>query len=777
MNQKKSSIEYKNFCVKVFSIFIGLFILLQLSLNINLTFTNASTGSIQIYYSNSREVSSTLMAYDTTWQIISSDSKNIKFKHIPLLTDTLRIDIDGTDNFSIQELSVNLGPVCLKRYNAESLYEAISAYDKLDLSLDNTFLNCKVLDEGAFFKILSFRYFNAIHMTAVIAVLLGLAFIICRFLLYCDDQFANRKNDNILLVVIPMAMFIIIELLNSNYWYINIIYRILNCLILIILYNIAYICMGGKSIAILLCNIVLVVYGIANYYVVRFRGKPILPTDIYAISTALYVSSGYAFSISKGIIFSIISAIGLWIIYLKNRCLCKKKLKAFAIKILALILIVGGVYTSKTYQQMKTYFWDSDILFFCRNYGMVASFAKYQQALHISKPHDYSTIISDNFEDKIPKAEDTELDAESEKIQPTNIIMIMNESFSDFKVFGNKYGDTDVTPFYSSLQENTIKGNLYVSVRGGGTCNTEFESLTGSSLVFFPSGTMPFQTYIHKNTNSIATYLEENGYTVSAMHLAAPSNWNRKNAYPLLGFETFYSENDFENLEKLRGRATDEENYNRIIDLYENKKNDKFFCFDVTIQNHGGYTKTDDLDVTVDLSQYGNYQDAEVFLSLIKKSDDALKMLINYFKQVDEPTMIIMYGDHQPSLSADTEAWLFSSDNTENNSLSHYVTPFMIWTNYVMDEQYIDKISANYLSSLILQKANFKLPVYDQFLMYMYEKYPVISTQGILDANGNFYQSYKDITDGTEDFDIYASLQYNNVFDKNCKEKLFVEKN
>ena len=400
-----------------------------------------------------------------------------------------------------------------------------------------------------------------------------------------------------------------------------------------------------------------------------------------------------------------------------------------------------------------------DILYFYRNYGLVASLSKYQQALHISKPQDYSQIVSDEFINEIPKADDSKIE---EKIQPTNIIMIMNESFADFKKFEDELKNIDVMPFYNSLQKNTIKGNLYVSVRGG-----------GNSLIFFPSGTTPFQTYIHKKTNSIASYLDENGYSTCAIHLASALNWNRKNVYPLLGISKFYSESDFKNIEKLRGRATDEENYRRVIDLYKNKKTEKFFCFDVTIQNHGGYDRTDDLNTVVDLAQYGDYPDAEVFLSLMKKSDDALKMLVEYFEQIDEPTMIIMYGDHQPSLSTDTESWVFSSSTDEENKLNRYETPFMIWTNYDIESRYINKMSANYLSSLILQTANFELPVYNQFLLYMFEKYPVILTQGILDANDNFYTSYEEIP-YDEDFNIYASLQYNNVFDKNCNQALFV---
>ena len=79
--------------------------------------------------------------------------------------------------------------------------------------------------------------------------------------------------------------------------------------------------------------------------------------------------------------------------------------------------------------------------------------------------------------------------------------------------------------------------------------------------------------------------------------------------------------------------------------------------------------------------------------------------------------MIIMYGDHQPSLSTDTESWVFSSSTDEENKLNRYETPFMIWTNYDIESRYINKMSANYLSSLILQTSNFELPVYNQFVL------------------------------------------------------------
>lgn len=45
----------------------------------------------------------------------------------------------------------------------------------------------------------------------------------------------------------------------------------------------------------------------------------------------------------------------------------------------------------------------------------------------------------------------------------------------------------------------------------------------------------------------------------------------------------------------------------------------------------------------------GKYPKVDQYLSLIKKSDTALQELIEYYSQVDEPTIICIFGDHQPS--------------------------------------------------------------------------------------------------------------------------------
>ena len=180
------------------------------------------------------------------------------------------------------------------------------------------------------------------------------------------------------------------------------------------------------------------------------------------------------------------------------------------------------------------------------------------------------------------------------------------------------------------------------------------------------------------------------------------------------------------------------------------------------------------MPVTFDLSNYGSFEDAAIFFSLMKISDNAFKELVEYFSNIETPTMIILFGDHQPTLSLNTEAWLYNNttQNTEINNLNKYITPFIIWTNYDIKEQFIEKISANFLPSIILETANLELPAYYRFLKEVYKVFPVITTQGIIDSNGNYYSDINSVPDNSILLD-YEYLQYNNIFDKNKVKKTF----
>lgn len=139
------------------------------------------------------------------------------------------------------------------------------------------------------------------------------------------------------------------------------------------------------------------------------------------------------------------------------------------------------------------------------------------------------------------------------------------------------------------------------------------------------------------------------------------------------------------------------------------------------------------------------YPKANRYLSLVKRSDDAFRELTEYFSQVTEPTIICMFGDHLPSIEDEFYEELFgtSLDNltTEQQQL-RYMTPFVIWANYDIPEATLDQISANYLSTLVLQTAKLPLTQYNKYLASLYQKLPIINTVGYVDSDNNLLYTF-----------------------------------
>lgn len=153
------------------------------------------------------------------------------------------------------------------------------------------------------------------------------------------------------------------------------------------------------------------------------------------------------------------------------------------------------------------------------------------------------------------------------------------------------------------------------------------------------------------------------------------------------------------------------------------------------MQNHGGYEyAADDFQeeiwVTDDLA---GYEQADRYLSLMKKSDEVFEYLVSYFEAVEEPTMIVMFGDHQGAVETEFYEGLYGKPMNELSAEEadlQYVTPLVIWTNYEMESGRIEQISANYLGSLILEMANLELTPYNRLLLETRQEIPAFGKNG-----------------------------------------------
>ena len=509
---------------------------------------------------------------------------------------------------------------------------------------------------------------------------------------------------------------------------------------------------------------------IANYYVIQFRSKPIMPADLKAAGTAAEVMGAYNFTppwqMVLGVLVVIAYAVILVRLWKKNKPVERQPLKKQMLQrcisaAAAIAFMLIGVNTN-TFKSLNSFAWDAVLMKSFHEEGMVLTYLKSVFNSNVKRPEGYSRELVDSYLEKYQDAVPVSPDA----VQPTNIIMVMNEAFADLRTVGLK-PSINIMPYIDSLQENTVEGNLYVSVFGGGTCNTEFEALTGNTLAFLGPGAYPYTENVTKPLFSLARYFQKMGYMTNAFHPNDANNWNRNMVYPNLGFEDFHSIEDymaFGDITYLHDHPADISDYLYMESVSEANKVQPRFLFNVTMQNHSGYERWLDVEKAESVAENGDdlYLDTQVYLSLLKASDDAVNQLIESYRNSEEPTMIIFFGDHQPGLPNAAMDEIYSDINS---NLDFYKSKFFIWTNYASPELHNAGISANYLPWLILDQGNFPLPPYVQMLEELYEHYPIISSQGVIDINGNGYSGVAEVMDDPL-IKKYQYIQYANLFDE-----------
>ncbi len=550
----------------------------------------------------------------------------------------------------------------------------------------------------------------------------------------------------------------------------------LNCLFFYLVAAILLCLTRRTSIAVCVPCVYALLAGLAEHYVLLFRSAPLFPWDFASIGIAASVVGNYEFVVTPSLALTV--TLILFVIYVGFYVSAKlDSLKNITVRIAstvaALLLFFGyGLYinTERVFDDFGLYpYLFTPTTLYYRN-GFTVSFMTNMRYLSIDKPEGYSPDALEAIGDEIDDIE-VETGKYSDVTHP-NIIAIMDEAFSDLSVLCDFETNEDYMPFIRSLTEDTVRGKLHMSVLGGNTANSEFEFLTGLSMAYLPTGSIPYQQYIKSERPSLASQLKANGYTTLAIHPYGASGWNRNTVYPNLGFEEMRFRNNLYGMTAIRDYISDISVFRFILSELQYRETDQpFFAFNVTMQNHGAYTKQYDNFNDRAITAVGRENDQQLsqYLSLIKRTDEAVEMLITRLKSFDEPTIVVFFGDHQPgdwvsaALLRQKGVSIDQTDVTEREK--YYTVPFFIWANYDIKEEEIPAMSANYLSTLLCEVVNIELTDTQKFLSEMRKSYPVISANTFMDADG-VYHPLSEVY-GEEWLRKYAMLQYNYLFDNN----------
>ena len=559
----------------------------------------------------------------------------------------------------------------------------------------------------------------------------------------------------------PIIVYILCEYILGNLFSIEMKNHIINIIIYYAVYAVILLVVSNLGIIFLLYSSIMVVLTLAQYFVTLFRGRPLYVHDILAVHTAAAVASNYNFQINNKIFVSVelcllMACIGAMLRQIYTISWRKKIYGACGV-----VAVVMIMFMTKSQWLLSVNMWDVSSTY--QKGGNVLTLLSQMPYTFVSAPDGYSVNSVEELSEIYVEKENTA------DIIPKNIILIMNETFADLEYIEKIQTETELLPYWKSLEKNTIRGYLHVPVFGAGTANSEYEVLTGNSMEFLAQGSTAYQMNVSDKEFSIVSILEEQGYLPTAMHPFEAENWNRTNVYNYMGFDDFYASSNWGGWEEIRWCASDRSAYEKVINI-EKESDENQFIFLVTMQNHGGYAEEwDNFSNEVVLDYEHKYPEAEQYLSLLQESDRAFHEFLKYYESSDETTMIIMFGDHQAAIEDEFYEELYGKKLVDLNfeeKQSRYVTPFVIWANYDIEEQVNVEISANYFGSYILEKAGVELSAYNYFLLDIMEEIPVIGIGGIKTNEGKWYKWNELLEEHAALINSYRILEYNNVFDR-----------
>lgn len=573
----------------------------------------------------------------------------------------------------------------------------------------------------------------------------------------------------------PFITYTAAEILNGNNPFTSIeLWRVLwNIVWYIVIFAFFWLVTGRRRRAgAITASVICFGFGLVNHYVLRFRGTMFFPIDILAIRTAANVSKGYDYTPDAqiwGAAAILAVYVLVWVFALRENKDARRAGRLYT-------GVVAGVLAAFLFTFFCTGFLPAINLYaeqwVTQRNGFVFNFMLSLRYSFVSEPEGYSPEAVEEIREEVIEKLIAERGEEEAVTRPTNIIVIMNESFSDLSIFENYDVTRDPLEYIHSMEENTVKGWFYSPVFGGGTANVEYEVLTGNPSCFLPNGTVAYQLYVDSDTPSLATIAGGLGYTTYAFHPYLASGWNRMQAYEYLGFDHQLYDGDVEDPKLVRDFISDESDFDTIRSITEAEEGPTFI-FNVTMQNHSGYGKAwTNLPRSVSAAGAIDGADSTVdqYLCLVDLTDKAFKELIEYYAASDEPTLIAMFGDHQPPLSTEFYEVLMGSPAEEQSSrekLQKYKTPFVIWANYDIPEEQDVHISGNYFGLLVADLAGLERSGYLEFVARVMEAVPVIHDLGFITADGEFVETVGELSPEIRELlQEYEIMAYHNQFDR-----------
>lgn len=499
-------------------------------------------------------------------------------------------------------------------------------------------------------------------------------------------------------------------------------------------------------------------FGLISGIKLEILGVPFLPWDLLLASETKdmtpYLGGLLSFTVMSGfILFFVISILLLY--KLSKTALQIGRKQRVAMGLISALLLVSiyndGELSLTRLAKIKNIAYDQTLNVKTNGFLLTTMMNLKYLFLKAPKGYDESSIrsIASGVTPAVTQAGD---------VKP-NIIIVLSESFWDItRVEGLKFS-RDPLPFYHSLVEKYTSGTLLSPQYGGGTANVEFEVLTGNSMRFLPQGSIPYNQYIHKATDSLASILRRQGYEATAINPFHSWFYNSKNVYNYFGFSKYISQEFFE--PDYEGPYIADRAVAKYIIQSSDETPGPDFVFANTMENHYHYSPGKFKENTIQVTGVTGESKGliETYAQGLLGADDMLKRLVTHYEQKGEPTIIVFFGDHLPSLGDNYKAYKdcgYLQENDPNFLDKMYRVPVLVWNNYLPEHKEQLNMSPSFLGPYVLKLAQRPGSYYTDYLYRLAQHTPVIPPKNYYPQMGIDEEALKE----------YEKLQYDILFGK-----------
>ena len=438
--------------------------------------------------------------------------------------------------------------------------------------------------------------------------------------------------------------------------------------------------------------------GIVNCILLMNRVTPFTGPDLHMLTDGIAIMQKYLpfYGVVIGCILIGIVVLGLLILLVKGPKYEQKIKYRYVIPLVIAGFVAFGGVTQLALEKrvLSNYF--GNIAFAYEDYGLPYCFSASLFNTGISEPNGYTKKAMAKI-DKDGELNQTATSRSSDELP--NIIVVQLESY--FDVANAEFFTTseDACPNLHNLYQNYSNGYFKVPSVGAGTANTEFEVLTGMNLRYFGPGEYPYKTYSKKHpTESAATALASLGYGTHALHDNTGNFYSRANVFNNMGFDTFTSKEFMNVLQTTEnGWAKDEILTQHIMEAMDTTKQEDF-VFTVSVQGHGNYPETQVIE-NPKIKVEGIEDEAlknkwEYYVNQVYEMDQFVGDLIKAVEERNEPSVVVFYGDHLPTMGLKAE---------DLKSRYLYNTNYVIWDNIGL-QKHDKNIPAYQLMSEVLNR-------------------------------------------------------------------------